>query len=229
MLASIFTILFSSLALAAPSLKISGCDVSKAKLSLPTGQTQLVTPTTTAPAFIGIGVGIQNYTCASAGTYSSTGAVAELFDISCLNPSLYTDATELVFDLWKVAPKSLTAQQVINDLSLIKSPVILGQHYFITNPITGTGLSPKWDFTSASEKGHSNAFVVGAKAGDIVAPTNPTTDVDWLMLNGVQGDLAKQVFRIQTRGGQPPTSCTPGTPDISVKYVSQYWLFGGSF
>lgn len=89
---------------------------------------------------------------------------------------------------------------------MLKQHVVLGQHYFITNPLTGSGLSPKWDFTSAIEKGHPNAFIVGAKAGDIAAPTNPGTNVDWLMLNGVQGDLASQVFRVETRGGQPPAS-----------------------
>lgn len=138
---------------------------------------------------------------------SSIGAVAELVDISCLNPETFDSATVLAFDLWKAAPKSITAQDLISDLSVIKSPIILGQHYFIKNPaVNGTGLSPKWDFTSASEKGHSNAFVVGAKAGDVPAPTDPTDNVDWLMLNDVEGDLATQIFRVQTHGGQPPKS-----------------------
>ena len=36
---------------------------------LPSGQTQLVSPNTTAVA-VAVGVGNQNYTCTSAGTYS---------------------------------------------------------------------------------------------------------------------------------------------------------------
>ena len=123
-------------------------------------------------------------------------------------------------------------------LSVIGSPFVLGQHFFVTNPVTGSGLSPKWDFTSASLKGKSNAFAIGARAGSVAVP--PSTNVDWLSLNVVQGDLAKHIFRVETRNGQPPASvsvdsdyspdcrltltrkCTPGSADISVKYVSQY-------
>jgi len=230
MLASFIVALFACTAFAAPSynLKVSGCSLANIALTdLPTGQTQLVTPTTKT-SFIGIGVGVQNYTCGTTGTFASAGAVAELFDISCLKSSQFNEATDLAFDIWEALPSHLTAQDVIKEFTLIKNPVVLGQHFFITNPLTGTGLSPKWDFTSASEKGHSDAFVVGAKVGDIPAPSNSGKNVDWLALNGALGDLANQVFRIETRGGQPPTSCTAGAT-TSVKYVSQYWLFGGSF
>ena len=99
----------------------------------------------------------------------------------------------------------MTPQEIIDGLDGIGSPEVLGQHYFILNP-SGSGLSPKWDFTSASEAGHPDAFVIGARTGDIPAPTNPTTNVDWLSLSNAGGDLADQVFRVQTRGGQPPAS-----------------------
>jgi hypothetical protein len=76
----------------------------------------------------------------------------------------------------------------------------------VTSP-TGTGISPIWDFTSSGNfAGDANAYVIGAKVGDIPAPTKPTTNVDWLALNGVQGALASKIFRIDTVGGQPPTS-----------------------
>lgn len=138
--------------------------------------------------------------------HRSTGAVAELFDISCLSESAYEDLTDLAFEAWEAAPASISAQDVINALAPFHSPLVLGQHYFIVNPITGSGLSPKWDFTSASEAGHPDAFVVGAKTGDVLAPTNPQTNVDWLSLSAAQGDLADQVYRVVTRGGQPPSS-----------------------
>jgi hypothetical protein len=45
------------------------CSLQNAKMSLPAGQTALAQQTV-APAFIGIGVGVQNYTCnATSGTY----------------------------------------------------------------------------------------------------------------------------------------------------------------
>jgi hypothetical protein len=58
-----------------------------------------------------------------------------------------------------------------------------------------------WDFTASGK-----STVLAAKAGDITAPTASATNVDWLMLNSVQGSLATQVFRIDTVNGQPPTS-----------------------
>jgi hypothetical protein len=79
-------------------------------------------------------------------------------------------------------------------------------HYFVPAP-SGTGLSPKWDFTSTGKfAGNSTAFILAAKAGDILAPTDSATNVDWLALNNVQGSLASKVFRVDTVNGQPPTS-----------------------
>ncbi|KAI0090379.1 hypothetical protein BDY19DRAFT_855119, partial [Irpex rosettiformis] len=167
--------------------------------------TPLATPLASGPRFIGLAIGTQNYTCSSAGTYASAGALAEVFDISCLSPSKYDGLTTSAYYAWQGAPSSVTPQDIIDHLAGIGSPEVLGQHYFITNP-SGTGLSPKWDFTSASEAGHPDAFVIGARTGDIPAPTNPTINIDWLSLSNAGGDLADQVFRVQTRGGQPPSS-----------------------
>lgn len=49
-------------ALSLPNAKRSGCNLANAKLELPSNQTSLVNPTS-APSFIGLGVGVQNYTC----------------------------------------------------------------------------------------------------------------------------------------------------------------------
>lgn len=117
----------------------------------------------------------------------------------------------------------------------------VGHHYFIPNPITGQGLSPKWDLTSQGPyKGNAEAYVVAARAGGAPAPV-PTRDVDWLALNSVKGSLATQVYRTDTRGGHPPASvspqyvspspvaqfcfqCKPGETK-AVKYVSKYCKF----
>lgn len=136
----------------------------------------------------------------------SIGAVAELFDLSCLygKPAFDTIQND-VSTLWSKAPASLTAQQLISTLSAVKTSVVLGEHYFITNPVTGTGISPKWDFTSQSFKGNANAFVVAAKSAGLAAPTG-SQDVDWLFLKSVTGDLAAEIYRTDTRLGQPPAS-----------------------
>ncbi|KAJ7177889.1 hypothetical protein C8R46DRAFT_888939 [Mycena filopes] len=191
------------------------CSTSATVMDLPSGQTVLVAPST-APTYVLLGVGVQNYTCASgSSTYTSAGAVASLFDISCLqNNADYDTLPARAFAFWNDddgAP-TVTPLNVAND-----------QHYFIPNPNGLGSLSPKWDFTAPS--GDPTAFVVAAKVGDVPAPANPATNVDWLSLNAVSGTLAKQVFRVDTVGGQPPSSCTPGSGALSVKYVSRYYLY----
>ncbi|KAF9495004.1 hypothetical protein BDN71DRAFT_1482879 [Pleurotus eryngii] len=219
------TVIAASVVLAAPSLTTSGCDISNTEISLPPG----LPPPTSPPSYVSVAIGVQNYSCDDTGAYTSVGAVAELFDISCLLGTPAFDHIQgLAFNIWKALPSKVTAEKVIELLHLAKTPTILGQHYFITNPFTGSGLSPKWDFTSqGATKGNPNAFVVGARSGGVPAPTGPQ-DIDWLFLTGVQGQLADQIYRVDTRGGQPPATCTPGSAPISAKYASKYWLFGGS-
>jgi len=220
------------LILAVPAMalpKAKCCTLSKVKLSLPSNQTVL-TGQTSAPSFVAVAVGVQNYTCNSTSlTYSNVGAVAELFDISCLSgtPAFSTIQND-AYGIWNHAPTSVTAQDVIKKLG--RNPLVLGQHYYVPNPNTTAGnpaISPKWDFTSGAEKGNAQAYVVGAKIGDLPAPTGKS-DVDWVQLKKVEGELADTVYRVDTKGGQPPTSCTAGAPLLSVKYTAQYWLFGGS-
>jgi len=81
-----------------------------------------------------------------------------------------------------------------------------------------------WDFRADAFAGNPNAYVVASEVGGIPAPTG-TGDVDWLSLVGLQGELATQVFRVETKSGQPPSSCTSGPP-ITVKFTTQYWLYG---
>jgi len=216
-------------ALAAPRSKVAGCDISEAKIDLPTNQTTLAPPKE-QPSFIGVGVGTQNYTCGANGQYTNIGAVAELFDISCLyGTPAFGVIQDPLFDEWKNAPASVTPQIIISFLHPTKTPVILGQHYFIKNPVNETaGVSPKFDFTSqGANAGDFEAFVVAALAIGLPAPTGPQ-DVAWVRLTNVEGDLAQEVYRVDTRGGQPPPSCTPGSADITVKYAAKYWFFGGT-
>ncbi|KZT25687.1 hypothetical protein NEOLEDRAFT_1241563 [Neolentinus lepideus HHB14362 ss-1] len=198
------------------------CNVADIQLHLPAEQTVLSPPNVTL-SYVALGLGVQNYTCSNTSTWTNVGAVAELFDISCLyNTPLFDPISNAAFAAWNVTPEA--------PLDLISAfsgnPIVLGQHYFIPSP-TGSGVSPKFDFTSAREKGHPEAFVVGAKVGDLPAPTGKG-DVDWLQLKSVQGELASTVYRLQTRGGQPPASCKQGSPPLSVKYAAQYWFFGSS-
>lgn len=69
MWAALLSLVLSFSALAAPSPKVSGCDVSNAKIDLPYNQTALAQPKET-PSFIGVGIGTQNYTCGANGKYT---------------------------------------------------------------------------------------------------------------------------------------------------------------
>ncbi|EPQ52252.1 hypothetical protein GLOTRDRAFT_25926, partial [Gloeophyllum trabeum ATCC 11539] len=200
---------------AAPPLS---CNVSDIVLTLPANQTHLTPPNATL-SYVALGVGVQNYTCSNTSTWINVGAVADLFDISCLyNTPLFNTIPNITFAAWNITPASVIPLELISAFS--GDPVVLGQHYYVPNP-AGSGVSPKWDFTSARLKGHSDAYAIGARVGDLPAPTGPA-DIDWVQLNVVQGDLATVVYRTQTRGGQPPASCAPGSPLLSVRYTSQY-------
>lgn len=223
-----FTILALTLVIlgyadALPSKKhnSTSCDLSHARLKVPANQTQLIAPTY-APSFIGIGVGTQNYTCnATKSTYTLIGAVAELFDSSCLYGSpAFEGAPTTAYNVW-TATTGITIQEVINTLG--RDPTVLGQHYYVPNPV-GSGLSPKWDFTSSgATAGNPNAYVIGVKIGDL--PSSDSNNIDNLMVKAVEGELASEVFRVETNGGQPPTQCAAGDSNITIKYTAQYWFF----
>ncbi|KAG1741272.1 hypothetical protein EDB19DRAFT_1907967 [Suillus lakei] len=201
----------------------TSCDLSGASLQVLANQTQLVAPTY-APSFIGIGVGTQNYTCnATTSTYAFIGAVAEIFDSSCLyGTPAFDSASTIAYDVWS-ATTGVTIQEVITTLRLTPDLAVLGQHYYVPN-LVGSGLSPKWDFTSSGvTDGNPNAYVIGAKIGDL--PSSDSRNIDDLMVKAVEGELASEIFRMETNGGQPPSQCAAGDSNITVKYTAQYWFF----
>ncbi|KAF9066775.1 putative malate dehydrogenase [Rhodocollybia butyracea] len=217
---------YASFAAPANDQPVLRCDLSSAVID--TTGTTLPAPKF-SPKFLGLGVGTQNYTCTSAGVFTNVGALAELFDISCLfgEPG-FDDIAIIAFDLWSLAPPGLSAPEVISLGEKFDPPVILGEHYFVVNPVTGSGLNPKWDFTSHAFAGNPEAFVVGSKIDDVAAPTG-ASDIDWLYLTNLTGSLANEIYRVDTRGGQAPASCVPGSKEIFVKYTSLYWFTGGAF
>ncbi|KAJ7032444.1 hypothetical protein C8F04DRAFT_659828 [Mycena alexandri] len=204
------------------------CNISAATMDLPLNQTKLVAPSNiTGPSFIGVAIGTQNYTCASTGNWTNVGAVAQIFDASCLyGAPEFSNLPDIAYAFWKFAPPTFPVSQIISFMQPFHASMVLGQHYFVNSP-SGTGVSPKWDFTSAALAGHPDAFVIGTKVGDIAAPTG-FPDIDWLSLDKAEGSLATQVLRLNTVGGLPPASCTTGSPPIAIKYASMYWFYGSS-
>ncbi|KIJ47096.1 hypothetical protein M422DRAFT_249410 [Sphaerobolus stellatus SS14] len=189
-----------ALTTASPSLRaLTGCNVANVKI--PLSSVNLTTPSGTLEF-------IANYSCNAAGTFSSIGAVAKLYDASCF------------VDL-------ITNNIVGLEGALGDSPLLLGHHYFINNPTSAAGVSPVFDFKADSEKGNPNAFVVLSKTGDVPARVDPTFNIDWLSLTAIpgEGSLATTIDRITTLGGQPPKLCTPGSAPIAVPYAATYWFY----
>lgn len=128
-----------------------------------------------------------------------------------VNATFFDEIQVPLFQAWTAFP-SLTIQDFISFFHAANPPEILAQHYFVPNPITGQGVSPKWDFTSSGNPkfaGNPDAFIIAKGKGSIPAP-NATNDVNWLDVVNVGGDaggkIADEVFRIDTIGGQPPSS-----------------------
>jgi len=154
------------------------------------------------------------------------GAVAELFDISCFYGKPHFDKIQdVLYEKWLKAPESETIDKVIKNMT--GNPKVLGQHYFVENPHDHNGPAvPKWDFTSASQKGNNQAYTIGNKVKNVAAEHKHKSNVDWLSLKSVDGHLADTVFRVDTKAGQPPKSpCIEGS-QLQVKYASKYWFFG---
>ncbi|KAI0052780.1 hypothetical protein FA95DRAFT_1162258 [Auriscalpium vulgare] len=187
-------------------------------LQLPDNQTALVAPTSD-PSSLALGVGVQNFTCGSDGTYASSGVLTKLFDITCLYGSdsfstIQTDAYSFWYNV------SLQTSDAVSDLTTLP---LFGELYHVVG--SDGSLSPEFDFTSTTFD--DDAFVVTAPIASIPAPTG-SSDIDWQQLNQTSGSLADQVFVVNTVAGQPPSSCDAGSDPISVKYTAQYFFYGGS-
>lgn len=51
--------------------------------------------------------------------------------------------------------------------------------------------------------------------------------VAWLKLCALdgQGEVFKEVYRVQTAGGSPPGSCVGMPGAFEVQYAAQYWFY----
>lgn len=135
---------------------------------------------------------------------SNVGAVARLFDASCLYGSQdFLNIEVDVFDLWTNCPTespsdSVLASQLKQDWNL--DP--LGDYYFVDQ---SDSLVPVFDFRSTGQTtGNPNAIFFGAKNEDAPSPDGDV-NIDWLELKHVSGGLANAVYRVFTVLGQPPS------------------------
>ena len=184
--------------------------------------------------FVGLGVGVQNYSCASATSEPvSVGAVATLFDVTSQLKKRNDSSADLSNQyLRHYKTKACTpntadlsddsCQESINTLHLPR----LGVHYF--DNIDGAPV-PSFDLRRNDE------FLSAQKVGDVPAPIGPhhgqnsAGAVDWLLLtkdgSGRSVGLT-EAYRINTAGGTPVQgACGTGEKEVHVKYVAEYWFF----
>ncbi|KAF2399537.1 hypothetical protein EJ06DRAFT_582826 [Trichodelitschia bisporula] len=191
---------------------------------------------------LGLGLGIQNYTCASPSSNPiSIGAVATLFDALPLLsaapfliptlPSLTLDAAKSI--LRHTSSGSDFGPALTSAVSRFNIPV-LGKHFFSAPGV------PNFDLFAA----HPPAKLVAKKLGNAAAPPRDGDDdwedceegeapgdVDWLVLgdNGsgqTFGD-AKFVYRVWTAGGVATCQDVPAAGGhVEVPYAAEYWFYG---
>ena len=181
------------------------------------GQT-LPSPTATI-AYVTLGRGTQNYTCASAGVAPvAIGANATLYDASALlqiPPPFGLEALE------KAPSIAINVQE--SQVPATVQGHAIGHHYF------NGGGQPTFDLGS-------DGLLVGKKVADIPAPSNATTGpagnptqdygaVDWLnLVNAGASVNLQEVYRVECAGGKAPPTCS-SAGDLFQQYSCLYWFY----
>jgi hypothetical protein len=173
--------------------------------------------------YIALGLGTQNYTCAS--TPGSTtaapvaiGAVARLSDAS----DFLQDHEDFVSTLPGLVLGLSTVTST--DPAKVLGLPYLGQHFF-----TSTS-SPEFDLTAVGARLVAKKLAnAAAPPGAFPGPSNAGA-VDWLQLEdngaGLSFGGVSYVYRVETAGGKAPTTCTGKTGVITVPYAAEYWYYG---
>lgn len=181
-----------------------------------------------------VGHGVQNYTCATAGTTpASAGALAVLHDITALYPESGPSAiSSTSWDAFTGNVLRTTSQPIDTadpsspfpapetlSVSGVSSPLpFMGHHFFDASS------TPTFDLITGE-------LFKGQKLLNIPAPASADrglTDegaVDWLYLGdkGTSVGLTK-VYRVLTSGGSP-AACGAVGEKQSVPYTAMYWLY----
>ena len=163
---------------------------------------------------VAIGRGTQNYTCAN-GTAQATpvpdGALASLFNATCLAAPY----PELLNTLPSIALEFPIPEG--SDENSPASTFLSGHHYFTDLTTAFFNLN-----TTLHDWGS-----VGCKKNSSSSSPDPSTDVAWLKLvsKGASGCTISEVYRLNTAGGQPPTTCEGQPANIQVQYSAEYWFW----
>lgn len=166
-----------------------------------------------------LGRGTQNYTCDTrASSPTAAGALATLYDVSCLAAS--QDSRSLLDNVLLPALLTLPSNQIESFLASNLPAANAGIHYFRDSTTPYFGLN-------------NGMFIAAGKIADAPAPAGARGNqngaaVDWLKLakkpTEPNGGL-QEVYRVVTAGGRAPAKCDKKGV-LTVDYVAQYWMYG---
>ncbi|KAN0123063.1 hypothetical protein V8E52_003016 [Russula decolorans] len=178
---------------------------------------QSFTPMPSSPNMVLLGVGSQNYTCNSNGTYDYVGAYAQMYDISgCYGTEQFYNISNDVYNYWNSSydyDSSVYAQELIS-----LNVTIYGTFYSIQQ--NGV-LIPVWNLTSIGSYANNLNAIIYGQENNSVPSSNSTYNTNWVEYN-TSGGWANIIYSVDTVGGQPPSSCTPGSYE-TFKYAATYW------
>ncbi|KAK3359377.1 hypothetical protein B0T25DRAFT_96193 [Lasiosphaeria hispida] len=173
---------------------------------------------------VAIGRGTQNYTCDLSNTTAipvATGAVATLFNVSCI-AATYPDLAKM---LARVALEFNLTQSEASRKLAPSNLIVSGSHFFTnaTTPFFNLDVTPDLKLGEApcSRDAGSPAPTDAPRGqqGEIAVP--------WLKLKaraGATGSL-QEVYRVETAGGSAPATCKGAPASFEVQYATQYWFF----
>ncbi|KAI9719035.1 MAG: hypothetical protein M1812_003665 [Candelaria pacifica] len=166
---------------------------------------------------ITLGIGTQNYTCASTPCSTTAapvaiGAEATLFNaapIVAISQNFFNDFPR--FSVWLPNPLECNDAYGLGGF---------GHHEFAADG------SPTFNLGDLG-------FLRAAKTATVAAPANAEKGrkgegaVDWLKLTDKGGSrLLKEVYRVETAGGKAPSTCENLEGTFEVHYAAQYWFYG---
>ncbi|KAL7949448.1 hypothetical protein V8C42DRAFT_310918 [Trichoderma barbatum] len=197
---------------------------------------------------IALGLGIQNYTCASVGADAvATGALAMFYDMSLLYPA--SSDHSLTIEKFNQLPAFALNHHAVplhfNDSTEgrveVSSPGASSTHPFTHAAPLDLGEFGKLPFlghhffntdgapTFILARGSFN--VVAAKKAAVPAPGSAdpgpmgTGAVAWLALDAPNSHGATFVYRVETAGGNSH-GCSKAAGHDSTSYAAQYWFYG---
>ncbi|KAJ5380436.1 uncharacterized protein N7496_002864 [Penicillium cataractarum] len=215
-------------------ISLGNCSLANATLPLNDTKTKLPNPSSNLNLkYIALGRGTQNYSCPSLSDShnsrntskpTATGAAATLFDASCIASQSLTLLHEMPVVIGGTPLGSLALLAELLSHTTNSSDLIIGEHYF--NAAGDPFFNLKLSGSNAWMVTKKDASVTAPKRVSHIAADNGDEDVAWLRLSSTDGHGIKEVYRVMTFEGSPPSTCAGQNDTILVDYAAEYWFYG---